>query len=209
VPTRLVDTAIESPDHEISALFLCPSAACAKPFIAVYRYGTDGYALKRLEPQTRRRWIRSAVIERASRGFYDIYDDALAAEQENLEHATGPCYRKALEFLVKDYVCAAPLAALTVARSNGDDTAVASAEEQLRVIRTMPLGSVIEQRLSDERIRETAKRAAWLGNDATHYVRKWEGHDLQDLKDLIGLVLRFIESEESYQQMLERMPGTT
>jgi len=179
-----------------------------KPFIAVYRY-SDGYLLKRLEPQTRRRWVRNAIIQEASPSFYDIYDDALAAEQESLDHATGPCYRKALEFLVKDYVSTEPLKELKAAQEASDNGAASAANEQLRTIREAPLGAVIDQRIHDERIRETAKRAAWLGNDATHYIRKWNDHDLQDLKDLIALVIRFIESEESYKRMLERMPKTT
>jgi hypothetical protein len=150
--------------------------------------------------------MRNPVIDQASPTFYDIYDDALAAEDEHLEHATGPCYRKALEFLVKDYVSAGEREALHTAEETGDGETVAAAAEKLRRIQAAPLGSVIDQRISDARIRETAKRAAWLGNDATHYIRKWEDHDLQDLKDLIALVIGFIESEESYKKMLARMP---
>ncbi len=45
-------------------------------------------------------------------------------------------------------------------------------------------------------LREIAKRAAWLGNDETHYVRKWEGKDLEDLKRLISLTIHWIEMEK-------------
>lgn len=37
-----------------------------------------------------------------------------------------------------------------------------------------------------------AERATWLGNDETHYVRKWENKDLKDLKNLIDLTVYFI-----------------
>jgi len=207
-PIPLKDTAVVSRDNETSALFLCPSDACAKPFIAVYGYGGNGYSLRRLEPQARRQWVRNDVIRTTSRLFYDIYDDALAAEQEHLVHAAGPCYRKALEILVKDYVSTDSLKALEKARSEEDDQATAAALEELGCIRDARLGAVIEQRLTDQRIRETARRAAWLGNDSSHYIRKWADHDLQDLKDLISLVIKFIESEESYKRMLERMPAS-
>jgi hypothetical protein len=146
------------------------------------------------------------LIEDASPSFYDIYDQALAAEQERFNHAAGPAYRKALEFLVKDYVGAVARDALKASEEAGDVAATSAATEELKAIRESQLGAVIEKRIDDPRIRETAKRAAWLGNDATHYIRKWESHDLQDLKDLIQLVVMFIESQESYNAMLERMP---
>ncbi|MGF6947536.1 hypothetical protein QF028_000029 [Neobacillus sp. B4I6] len=37
-----------------------------------------------------------------------------------------------------------------------------------------------------------AERAVWLGNDETHYVRKWDDKDLKDLKNLIDLTVYFI-----------------
>jgi hypothetical protein len=41
-----------------------------------------------------------------------------------------------------------------------------------------------------------ASRAAWLGNDETHYLRTWEDKDLTDLKKLIELTVQWIEIEE-------------
>ena len=40
-----------------------------------------------------------------------------------------------------------------------------------------------------------AKGATWLGNDETHYVKKWENKDITDLKNLIDLTLAWIGLE--------------
>lgn len=41
-----------------------------------------------------------------------------------------------------------------------------------------------------------AKRAAWLGNDETHYVRKHEHMTVNDLKRLIDLTIHWIMMEQ-------------
>jgi len=40
-----------------------------------------------------------------------------------------------------------------------------------------------------------AKRATWLGNDETHYLRKWESKDINDLKTLLQLTINSIENQ--------------
>ncbi len=38
-----------------------------------------------------------------------------------------------------------------------------------------------------------AERAAWLGNDETHYQRKWTDKDISDLKTVISLAEHWID----------------
>jgi hypothetical protein len=70
----------------------------------------------------------------------------------------------------------------------------------------MLLGNCIAIYVKNERIAQTSARAAWLGNDETHYVRKWEGKDLEDLKRLIGLTVRWIEMEQMTDAAVKDMP---
>ncbi len=60
----------------------------------------------------------------------------------------------------------------------------------------MFLGQVINNYIEDENIKSTAKFASWLGNDETHYYRIWEVMDIEDLRALILLVIRWIETKE-------------
>jgi hypothetical protein len=45
-----------------------------------------------------------------------------------------------------------------------------------------------------------------LGNDETHYVRKWEDKDLTDLKTVIELTLHWIEMAEMTDSVMNDMP---
>lgn len=84
-------------------------------------------------------------------------------------------YRKALEYLIKDFA---------ISQSPTDDER----------IKKLPLANCISQYIKDTSVQSAAKRATWLGNDETHYVRKWETKDVKDLKILIRLTVNAIEN---------------
>ena len=99
-------------------------------------------------------------------------------------------YRKALEFLLKDYLIGVH---------------PAKSEE----IKKSFLGTCIRDYVANSNIKAVSKRAVWLGNDETHYVRIWEGKDLEDLKTLVDLTVRWIEMEQMTASVIEEMPDTT
>jgi hypothetical protein len=45
-----------------------------------------------------------------------------------------------------------------------------------------------------------------LGNDETHYVRKWADKDLNDLKNLISLTRHWIEMDQLTKDFVKDMP---
>jgi hypothetical protein len=49
----------------------------------------------------------------------------------------------------------------------------------------------------------------WLGNDETHYVRKWENKDINDLKRLIAMTVAWVEIELFTVQLEKDMPEPT
>ena len=73
-------------------------------------------------------------------------------------------------------------------------------------IKTKFLGKCIEEYITNANIKTVAMRAAWLGNDETHYVRIWEGKDLQDLKKLVDLTVHWIEMEQLTNDAMTEMP---
>jgi hypothetical protein len=95
-------------------------------------------------------------------------------------------YRKALEFLVKDYL------KIKLPGSTID------IEKKL-------LGKCIDELIDNPNIKAMAKRAAWLGNDETHYTRKWEDKDISDLKKLIKLTVHWIVLEKMTEQYQAEM----
>ena len=74
-------------------------------------------------------------------------------------------------------------------------------------IREEPLGACINRYVESPKIKDCAKRAAWLGNDETHYYREWAEKDLVDLKRLLKLTLHWIEDECDTRRAVEDMPG--
>jgi len=131
-------------------------------------------------------------IEIISPSFISIYGEAELSEQENLKEICGMGYRKALEFLIKDYL---------IKKLSGDERELKEKE-----IKEKLLGKCIEELIDDPRIREIAKRAAWLGNDETHYFKIWKDKDLEDLKKLINLTVHFIIMEFDFGKYKEEMP---
>lgn len=173
----------------LQVVFQCPRQRCQCFFISSYwqRYDTttfyfDGSAP--FKPVSEEFPKHTALI---SPSFCAIFNEARNAEMKDWKLIAGPGYRKALEFLIKDYLCKLK-------------------PEEAEKIKRSQLGSCIEAFVDDVRIKQTAKRAAWLGNDETHYVRKWEDKDLEDLKDLISLTVHWIEAEAITNKMLSEMP---
>jgi len=67
------------------------------------------------------------------------------------------------------------------------------------------LSATIKNRVNDPNVKVCAERAAWLGNDATHYVRKWEDKDISDLKTLITLTVNWITNAVLTERYLKDM----
>ncbi len=185
------DTKKASTDSALEVIFRCPNPECSEVFIGYYAKtpGSNQFFLRTTEPSKHTRRDFSATISGISSDFPLIYNQALVAENIKLDQICGTGYRKALEYLIKDYL----LKQITE-------------EPEKERIKNEPLGTSIEKRIKDPNIKAVAKRAAWLGNDETHYVRKWSTHDLQGLKQLIDLTVHWMEAEALTNQLLEAMP---
>ena len=127
------------------------------------------------------------IIHEISPAFVEIYTEAHQAEENGLTNICGVGYRKALEFLIKDFLISQKIA-----------------EEQ--AIKEMFLGKCIKDLVDNDKLKSAAKRAAWLGNDETHYERRWIDKDLTDLKRLIKLTIFWIEMEKLSQEIEVDMP---
>ncbi|MEH7254289.1 hypothetical protein V7111_19385 [Neobacillus niacini] len=151
----------------------CPRNECGALFFAEYFETGNLAILQRCYPSNRLSKAFDEEIEALSPNFVSIFNQAHHAEQEKLDLICGVAYRKALEYLIKDYV-------------------LAMYPEDETKIKTMLLQQCIQKFITQPTIKNMAERATWLGNDETHYIRKWEDKDLKDLKNLIDLTVYFI-----------------
>jgi|ERR1700690_1219284 len=173
----------------LEMVFRCPREVCQSFFIArhfrdIYSGNYIYFGSYPFQPVDSK---FSEHILRISPQFCTILNQARKAEKQEWKMIAGPGYRKALEFLIKDYLCLA----------RPKDT------EQIQKIQ---LGPCIENYVDNDKVRATAARAAWLGNDETHYARKWEDKDLNDLKKLVDLTVHWIEMEEMTASVIKDMP---
>lgn len=162
----------------------CSDADCNSPFL-LSRGGLNDSVLPNHGLLS---VIFSKIIREISEDFVRIYNEAFSAEQMGLMEICGVGYRKALEFLIKDYVS-----------QNLD-------EENKGKVRLMALAKCIEKYVDNVNVKKVAERAVWIGNDEAHYVRKWEEKDVQDLKGLIQTTIWWIEQSVKTEELLRDMP---
>lgn len=153
---------------------LCYCETCHKAYIAEYEYiyhssGAYHYSIGKYitsYPANMKCSNFDKSIENLSQSFVNIYNQALTAESIGLNEICGMGYRKALEFLVKDY-------------------AISKFPNDVDIIKSMKLMNVIKNKISNPHITQLAEKCTWLLNDEVHYFRKFENVDIQNVKNLI------------------------
>lgn len=170
----------------VQAVFRCAYQGCKAFFICSYgaRPSSNLVSVRPIKPQVT---AFPETVTKLSPTFVSIFAEAEEATQLGLRQIAGPGYRKAFEFLIKDY-----------AKSLAPDKAAE--------IETKFSGTVVADFIPDVRIQAVAKRSLWLGNDETHYLRKWTDHDVVDLVTLIKLAANWIEIEQLSKGYVQKMP---
>jgi hypothetical protein len=160
----------------LNIAFQCTKRECRRMFIGLYGLSVPHmYTLISSVPIIPLKEVFPEPVEKVSPVFSEVYNQSIAAEAAGLHQLTGIGLRKALEFLIKDF-------------------AVNQKPDKKEVILKTHLGPCIQKFVDDQRIRDCAQRAAWLGNDETHYLRKWQDQDIKDLKVLLRLTVNWVES---------------
>lgn len=176
--------------NEVQVVFQCPINICKALFITQYKeYSMGGFYIVRDLWKYSEKPVFNEIFQQISPQFLIIYSQSVLAEEMSLLQVAGPGYRKSLEFLVKDFII----------RDLKTD------EEKNKVKRTH-LGEIINTYIDNPMIKSTVKRAAWLGNDQTHYTQVWADKDLNNLKDVIKMATSWIELVESSKKLEKEMP---
>ncbi|MDW3976924.1 hypothetical protein AB6F13_01390 [Staphylococcus saprophyticus] len=165
----------------ISLTLQCPS--CYKHFLQTYKvkFTSDeailGLDIDNEKPMPKSLFEYPSEIDKISKEFNNIITQSSNAEDLGYDHLAGIGYRKAIEFLVKDYL---------IEFKNADKDEVSN----------KPLGKCISD-IDDSRINNLARAATWIGNDETHYVRKHVDKDVQDLKKFLHALTNLVSLEIS------------
>lgn len=157
---------------------------CYKPFICQFNdlqkhydfshtHLYDSSILVSIEPNHFERITFESYINNISPSFSEIYNQALEAEHYKLDEIAGIGYRKALEFLIKDFL-------------------INHEKLDASKVKSTSLGCCIDTMINNPQLKITSSRATWLGNDQTHYEQKYTDKDIDDLKRLIELSVHWI-----------------
>jgi hypothetical protein len=181
-------------ETEIEQVLKCPASDCSRIFIARYsqvsidKETINGYfTYKGCIPVEFVESPQTEQVLNVSPLFCEIFNQALFSERMGLLQISGVGYRKALEHLIKDFC-------------------IFEHPKKEESIKKSLLMACIKTHIEDRNILECAKRAVWLGNDETHYVRKWDSKDISDLKRLTNLVCHWISSHLITKEYLISMP---
>lgn len=157
---------------------------CSNLFISTYsgsprlssstRY-LEVSTLVKSEPTSFLRKSFDPSINELSPKFVEIYNQALCAENFQLNEIAGIGYRKSLEFLIKDFCI----------NQNKD-------KESTIIDPKYSLSSCINDFISDPKLKNVSKISSWIGNDETHYTRVHSDKDVKDLKTYVEATVYFV-----------------
>jgi hypothetical protein len=126
-------------------------------------------------------------IDEISPDFGIIYRQTVQAEMSGLDTLVGIGYRKAIEFLLKDWV-------------------ISENPDERDKIAKMNLMDCVKNYIQDPSLKNGFERIVWLGNDETHYERVWKEKDIDDLKGLLDATLYKLQCEIKLKSLPETMP---
>lgn len=173
-PIILPSIAIEQINRDFDLVTALYCQHCRKPFFATYKQHDS--CPTSVGPQSFRSRSFDEHISNLSPSFVEVYNQAYAAESQDLNEISGMGYRKAIEYLIKDY--------LIYRDPDNEET-----------IKKEALGSCINNRVDNPKMKASARGAVWLGNDFTHYERKYGEYEIRHLKQYIDAAVFWILME--------------
>jgi hypothetical protein len=115
--------------------------------------------------------------------FIKTYLQSLEAESQGYDEIAGMGYRKAIEYLVKDW-------------------AINTNPKEKEKILKLWLSGIINEFFTGD-LKDILERATWLGNDQTHYNKLFEEFNISHLKELIDLIMVELDRDFKKRHYIE------
>ena len=176
--------------NTVLSIWECTNQECNKPFAVEHFILHDGVffnrylsgSIKEIElPECISSLPDAQSIDSPSR-FIEIYRQAQIAEQYKLFELSGLAYRKAFEFLIKDWLI------------------LYNQLDKLRIDK-MFLNNLIENYLKGD-LKIYSERLVWLCNDHAHYTVKFSEYDLSHIKKLFRMIISELEKEVTKKEFM-------
>ena len=105
-----------------------------------------------------------------------------------MTEVVGLGYRRAFEFLIKDYA---------IGKEND--------EPKKENIKKMQLSQVVNTYFPDGEVKDLLVRPAWIGNDFSHYESRHLNIKLEDLRQLVLISVSKIDESIKTRKFIERI----
>ena len=186
----MVATKGDDGSDQVISVWRCANRECYRHFAVLHEHEKKGWRQTRFLTGLPKGPIWPKPIEELKHGatiegqeptqsrFIKTYLQSLRAEAFGLDELAGMGYRKAIEFLVKDW-------------------AIQQKPEDATKIEDSWLGQVIKDYFHGD-LKDILERATWLGNDQAHYKKVFEDFDINILKELIDLIM--VELDRQYKK---------
>lgn len=130
------------------------------------------------------------IINKMYPAFVKIYNQAKKAQHYDCIDIAGAGYRKAAEFLIRDFAI------------------YKQPDKKESILNTSAARNVVKNFLNEYTyIKKAAEAALELGNDETHYTKIYQNRDIEDLKSFIRITCReivaYVELERFEKEHLE------
>ncbi len=182
---------------KLVSVWKCAYTQCNKLFAVTHFNNGDGYIIERNLigfpkgpnfPQPILDLKDGQTIDETSplqSKFIKTYLQSLEAESNGYDEISGMGYRKAIEYLVKDW-------------------AIQSKPTEKELILKMWLGQVIANYYSGD-LKDILERATWLGNDQSHYNKLFGEFNINHLKELIDLIMVELDRQHKKRHYIENI----
>lgn len=169
-------------ENSLSVMFYCNG--CNSFFVGKYNASYDEALLIGTYPNVYQGTRFSEIISSLSPNFVEIYNQSECAESKGLTRICGMGYRKAAEFLVKDFC---------IHEHPEDESGILSESFASSI-----------SRLDNQTMQKLANNCRMLGNDEVHVVIRYE-EGITDLKDFLNSLVSFVEFSLHSERTLHRV----
>lgn len=176
--------------YNIVVTYKCP--CCEQIFFAIYQCDPISMVFDNklmyfdIIGGHKEKHVFSNEITGLSPRFVSNYNDAYFAEQSGCKDIVGIGYRRAFEFLIKDF-------------------AIKYNPEEVTQIKSMSLAQCVDKYFPDDETRELLLRALWIGNDFAHYESNHDGITIDDLKNLVLLAADSLTNYVKKRQYIQNI----
>jgi hypothetical protein len=183
-----IEVLLDRARDRLEIISSCKNSDCYLSFSSFYFKNEDNsfYEFSHNSAGSFKKREFDIMVNEISQNFVKIYNEANKAENIGLMEIAGIGYRKAFEFLIKDYL-------ISLAK-----------DEDKNSIKKMSIAHCI-QKIEYPKLNKIATLTIWLGNDEAHYLRRWESKDISDLKNLINISLHWIEMDINSDKYISDM----